>query len=162
MKTCTRCKQAKELSEFHNDLKCKNGKRSHCKACIKLANLAWQARNPEHARECWKKSYRKYYNPEFHHRKKLRGYGITESDYDSLMKFNSGKCHICDAILDKSTHIDHCHSTGKVRGMLCMKCNTAIGSMRDNPAFLIKASEYVRSGGFYNGSVVSTASTAPS
>lgn len=148
MKTCTRCKVAKPLEEFHKEKNTKDGRRSHCRACIKMANLEWQARDPEHARACWRKSYKKYYNAEYQHKKKLAAYRISQEDYDLMLNFKNGRCHICNETLATIPHIDHCHYTKQVRGMLCMKCNTAIGSMRDNPALMRKAADYVEACGF--------------
>jgi hypothetical protein len=62
-------------------------------------------------------------------------YGLSAEEYVSLYKKNSGKCHICDRELDllakQKTHIDHCHTTGRIRGMLCPQCNTKIAAVVD-------------------------------
>lgn len=59
------------------------------------------------------------------------------------------KCGICNITLNlnvkcnKNTHIDHCHTTGKVRGLLCSKCNTGIGMFKENIITLKRAIRYI-------------------
>ena len=68
-------------------------------------------------------------------------FGITLADYEAIAKAQGGVCAVCcqPAVLA----VDHCHTTGKVRGLLCMPCNTAIGQFRDDPALLRAAAIYV-------------------
>jgi len=82
-----------------------------------------------------------------------RTYGISSLDYERMFLAQNGKCAICSekqsAITKKSgtSHflcVDHCHKTGKVRGLLCVNCNIAIGKFKDNPSLMIKASEYIK------------------
>lgn len=74
-------------------------------------------------------------------------YGITEKDYDLLLLSQSNKCAICQT--DKPTGkwkrfaVDHCHKTGKIRGLLCNECNRGMGLLRDNAELLRKAAEYL-------------------
>jgi nitrate/TMAO reductase-like tetraheme cytochrome c subunit len=58
---------------------------------------------------------------------------------------DSNNCHCCGKeILDKrSTYIDHCHETNKIRGILCMSCNSGIGFLGDNLEGVLKAVEYL-------------------
>lgn len=80
----------------------------------------------------------------------LRRYGITVAERDALLLGQGSKCKICEmpiAFIGKSAttgaHIDHCHSTGRVRGILCASCNTTLGKFGDDPARLRKAAEYL-------------------
>jgi len=76
----------------------------------------------------------------------MRTYGITLEDYNEMFSEQSGCCAICNthqSEFKKSLCVDHCHTTGKVRGLLCQFCNTALGMMKDNPELLIKGAEYV-------------------
>lgn len=58
--------------------------------------------------------------------------------------YEYGVCHICGGVdKDRNLAIDHCHQTGKMRGLLCMGCNTALGRFKDNPDLLRKAAEYI-------------------
>ena len=80
---------------------------------------------------------------------KLRtAYGLTEEKFWDMVKEQDGKCLICDQALDFSTpfktpSVDHCHKTGKVRGILHRGCNTALGSFKDDPATLRRAADYL-------------------
>lgn len=68
-------------------------------------------------------------------RNALKKYGITPEDYDRMLK-EQGGCAICGATepggRGKNFHVDHCHSTGRVRGLLCHHCNVGIGMLREN------------------------------
>jgi len=73
-------------------------------------------------------------------------FGITLEDYNNLKKKQNYKCAICDT--EKSSegrdfHVDHCHTTGKVRGLLCSRCNTALGSFKDSIDTLKRAIKYL-------------------
>ena len=83
---------------------------------------------------------------------KVRLYGITIEYFKHMWKEQEGKCAICEKELEQysKTHktpnkacVDHCHTTGKVRGLLCPTCNKALGLFRDNPTYLKKAEEYI-------------------
>ena len=74
-------------------------------------------------------------------------YGVTKEFLIDLYEKQQGMCKICG---DKPTtqrglHIDHCHATGVVRGLLCHGCNVTLGNMKDDPEILLKAVEYLRS-----------------
>lgn len=72
-------------------------------------------------------------------------YGITLDDYNLLLAKQNYRCPICDNILKlgRSTHVDHCHSTNRVRGLLCHKCNLALGLLKDNIKSLNKIFKYL-------------------
>jgi recombination endonuclease VII len=72
-------------------------------------------------------------------------YGITRQEWGAILGRQEGRCAICADVLDKGkgTHIDHCHATGIVRGLLCGRCNVAIGMLKDNSTLLRAAARYV-------------------
>lgn len=75
-----------------------------------------------------------------------RKYGITLEDYFEIIDRQDGQCAICStdiSELDHTAHLDHCHETGRVRGVLCRRCNTGIGMLDDSADLLIKAAEYL-------------------
>jgi hypothetical protein len=83
----------------------------------------------------------------------LRKYGITKDRYDELLKYQDGKCAICNCAETvklngklKRLAIDHCHQTNFVRGLLCSRCNVAIGNFNDNWILLDNALEYLIAG----------------
>jgi Recombination endonuclease VII len=69
-------------------------------------------------------------------------YGITDPEYQNLLKTQEGKCAVCQTPM-ASPHIDHCHKTKKVRGLLCQSCNHGIGFLKDNIAILKSAIKYL-------------------
>jgi hypothetical protein len=70
-------------------------------------------------------------------------YGITLIEYNQMLIAQAGRCDICDVPMVKP-FIDHCHKTGRVRGLLCQLCNAAIGMMRDDPTILASAIRYLQ------------------
>lgn len=71
-----------------------------------------------------------------------RKYGMTPDDYERMYQSQSGLCAICEDWHERLA-IDHDHETGKVRALLCDKCNKGLGSFRDNPDHLSVAAQYV-------------------
>lgn len=74
-------------------------------------------------------------------RRKTR-YGLTLENYEQMLAEQGGKCAICR--VRTATDVDHCHNSKKVRGVLCSRCNLGIGNLRDNPAIVERALEYLR------------------
>lgn len=72
-------------------------------------------------------------------------YGITPEQWEELFARQAGKCPGCATLLGRgiTTHVDHCHSTGEVRGLLCRKCNLAIGHAADRPDVLRNLLKYL-------------------
>jgi DNA-directed RNA polymerase subunit RPC12/RpoP len=68
-------------------------------------------------------------------------YGLTDEQYDKLMEEHEYKCAICFAT--EVLCVDHCHETGKVRGVLCARCNSGIGFLRDSTLLAKRAYEYL-------------------
>jgi len=80
----------------------------------------------------------------------FKKYGIRDFQYDEMFIEQKGKCKICNCLKSddrngrhKHFAIDHCHKTNKVRGLLCMSCNTGIGHLADNKDFLKNAIAYL-------------------
>lgn len=79
-----------------------------------------------------------------------RLYGLSMSDYNNMLKDQDGKCAICGSSESKTLKteyldVDHCHKTGKNRGLLCSPCNFGLGSFQDDTNRLVKAIEYLNS-----------------
>jgi hypothetical protein len=80
-----------------------------------------------------------------------RNYGITEDEYRSMLQEQDHKCYLCGSegfIIGTNNHseklaVDHCHSTGRVRKLLCHNCNRALGLFKDSPLLLRAAADYV-------------------
>jgi len=78
------------------------------------------------------------------HRKMGHDRLITSSEYDQMLSLQGGVCAICGKTDKKRLAIDHNHDSKEVRGLLCQKCNTAIGLLGDDPAIIARAGEYLK------------------
>jgi hypothetical protein len=77
-------------------------------------------------------------------RERAARYGMTVEQYRELEASSRGRCYICGAAArGRSLSVDHCHDTGRVRGLLCHHCNTAIGLFREDPAFIAESLVYL-------------------
>ena len=144
MKTCRICKVNKELDKFYKDKTRTDGHDTKCQECSKEA----QANRPiENKRKAWKKAddKRKGKRHGYH---LSRTYGMTEEDYERMLETQEYSCRICGTTTPNGKHgryvVDHCHTTGKVRGLLCDRCNQGIGKLYDNPDIVYKAYEYLK------------------
>ena len=79
--------------------------------------------------------------PHKHQHYELR-FGITEQDYRQMVIAQDGKCAICETE-DSNLCVDHCHSTGVVRGLLCRRCNGFLGYLEKRDGLLNKIAEYI-------------------
>jgi len=71
-------------------------------------------------------------------------YKISIEEYEQMLVFQDKKCQICEEALEpKKTVVDHCHTTGKVRGLLCYNCNNAIGFLKENVRAALKLIDYI-------------------
>jgi hypothetical protein len=152
--TCVDCRV-----EFTYDHR-KGPTRQRCDTCTEARRLVttaeksrrWREANPQRAREVWNKSNRKRLADPEHLRWKredamLRAYGITMPEFDALLEQQGGVCAICKGPRSgpgKRFHVDHCHNSSKVRGLLCGNCNTAIGLLADDPERAEAAAAYLR------------------
>jgi methylphosphotriester-DNA--protein-cysteine methyltransferase len=134
MKLCKKCNIEKDESEF--------GKRKHtsdkletcCRKCYNEVTNNWKKVNLEKIR------------PSRFNTALKRKYGISAKNYEEMRQSQNNSCAICKephTDLTKSMAVDHCHSTGKIRGLLCTRCNLMLGQARDNKEILSKAIEYL-------------------
>ena len=92
--------------------------------------------------ECHKERSSNYHKEVYRFRK----YGICKEDFEAMY---NGLCHLCGVGIDRNCHIDHCHDTGKVRGLLCGPCNKCLGLFKDNVLILLKAVRYLEESNEY-------------
>jgi hypothetical protein len=131
------------------------------KGKFKARSAAWRQNNPEKYREAQKRHTdrnreqaiersRAWYQSnkerasETNRLGKLKRYGLTMEQFTEMLTAQGGMCAICESQLTMPT-VDHCHSTGRVRGILCRMCNAALGGFRDSPEILARAIHYVTS-----------------
>ena len=143
MKICNTCKQEKELSSFHKDRHTKSGLCRRCADCMSAYQKEWYARKGGTE---WLRQHR-LDNPEMYFAAELKHhYKITVNVYNELLHAQDGRCAICQGPPNggkKRLCIDHCHTSGKIRGLLCCRCNRGLGAFRDNTELLKKAAEYL-------------------
>ena len=102
---------------------------------------------PDEKRQYQRDAYRRKVEAEggWRTHKIKQRYGITINDYENMYRQQNGLCKICGSppYQGKPLHIDHDHKTGKVRALLCFKCNNMLGLANDNPALLREAALYL-------------------
>lgn len=145
-KFCPRCEILKPLDQFSASKTSAHGLQSYCKLCM-------SARHDEYRRKNLKSIAVKQRNRYAENKERYRGYDIkrrykfTLEDYKSLAEKQNGCCKICGtkkpSVREKYFHVDHCHSTGKIRGLLCSDCNMGLGKFKDKPELLISAARYL-------------------
>ena len=106
-------------------------------------------------KSCMSKYYKERNTPEKNRKDHLKQrFNLTPEDYKNLYDKQEGKCKICKKHFDLENednvnnilHVDHCHKTDKVRGLLCNSCNQGIGHLKDDPTLLYAAIEYLKGG----------------
>ena len=126
-KTCYRCKEVKDIDMFGIANRTKDGLKIWCKTCCKD------------------------YNADFHYRKK---YGLSTAQVIQMHEERDYKCDICNgnqpprkvgktSYISDTMAIDHCHKSGKIRGLLCHVCNTFLGAVKDDTRILKKMINYL-------------------
>jgi len=98
-------------------------------------------RNPDYKRHWYQKNKGRIKEQNL-----LRRYGFSVAEYDEMLAKQNGCCALCGCApsVDKALGVDHDHVTGVIRGLLCDPCNKALGLLRDDPALMVRAAEYVR------------------
>lgn len=145
-KKCNRCKESLSVGKFNKSSSTKDGYQHTCKKCQNAysrdrrkndpvwaakqreANKEWRIKNPERTKDlCYRNRF-----------------GISLDKYEDLKKEQNNTCSICGLPeIDKVLVVDHCHKTGKVRGLLCNNCNTAIGMFNDDIDIMSSAISYL-------------------
>ena len=129
-RTCKKCNEEKDLELFVTNKECKNGKAYVCKACDQKRRRKHREDKPEMARD---NAYKNLY-------------GISLEVYNNMFQLQEGKCLGCErhqVDLKKKLVVDHCHTTGAVRGLLCNQCNCALGYAYDNKNTLKNLIKYL-------------------
>lgn len=156
MKACSKCGVPKAPEGFYRR---GTGRQNQCIECSKAAAKDWYAANPDYRRtkaQEWRKAnpdyvreYRKTNRRDIYLTESARKYGITREQFSKMFADQSEKCATCFKPFDwddKQTkpHIDHCHRTGKIRGLLCNACNSVLGITNENVETLSNLIEYLK------------------
>jgi hypothetical protein len=132
-KFCPKCEQMLLREEFYKDAARKDGITAYCKLCKNTINKNWQDNNIGNYRKSQLRQRRK------------REYGVSDQDVADMLEKQSNSCAICRTEIDWNCHVDHCHKTGVVRGLLCASCNKGLGLFGDDTVRLNNAIKYLES-----------------
>lgn len=155
LKYCKRCNQFKDLDEFGNQSgRTADKKRLCCKECnnasyqewyrsdlLKARDVSkkWRQNNPEKRQEIWQA-----YKNRDKDLKLRKAYGIDLIQYTDMLDKQNGVCAICEDLPGKRLlSVDHDHVTGAVRALLCGKCNTALGLLKEDPKIIKSMLDYI-------------------
>jgi hypothetical protein len=146
-KRCNTCNIEQDQSQFYKDSSLPSGLKHKCKTCTRSYNLeiykstgskrkaqttAWKLRNPDYVKNNSLETK----------------YGVTLETYKTMFEKQDGKCAICskpqnENLKGRMLALDHNHANGQVRGLLCYKCNMAIGLLKDSKSNALKLVEYL-------------------
>lgn len=143
MKLCVKCGNN---SGFIKDKSQKDGLSKSCNICINKAARESRKRRILGLPSKKKSKYDSINTAKYSVNLKLR-YGITLEDYNRMLAEQNECCAICSQHRSKfknRLNVDHCHLTGKIRGLLCTDCNHGIGKLKDSTVLLAKAIEYLK------------------
>ncbi len=160
---CVTCGEVKPTEKFNTQGDKLNGLQSECRKCRKSRQKSREyprSSGPQRCRVCGETK-----SPEEFHTNKsnlsglvgacmacckvyerARRYDLTHETYLQMLKEQDNKCAICGNSFTGSPYVDHCHTTGKVRGLLCSTCNTGLGGFKDDPTILENAIKYLTRG----------------
>lgn len=165
MKECVKCNLTKAEIEFNKNSRAKDGLCSYCKACAKLMVTIWRQSNPEKRKANQAAHYQKHKERYKERSRTLRQtsesyraiqnkaqkkarlkslYGLTEQEIIQMVERQNNKCALCFKVFGgkQKPVVDHCHSSGVVRDILCTGCNTSLGHI-EKDGFLTAALIYL-------------------
>lgn len=143
-RVCPLCGTEKDVSEFPVDIHRPKGISDRCKPCV-------AAIFREHQRKLKSEDISEYRRRNRKNNLK-RIYGLTLEEYGEMADACGNKCQACgDPPGIKPLFVDHCHATGKVRGLLCGKCNTSLGLLKEDPEIMRRLIAYIEEKGHSNG-----------
>jgi Autographiviridae endonuclease VII len=114
LKLCIKCNQSKDLKEFGIQSIKPDGLNSYCKSCMQTYQLKYK-------------------------------YNISSEQYEQMFADQEYRCKICEIEPTNAVlFVDHCHDTGKIRGLICSPCNLALGHLKDSAWLCERAAKYLR------------------
>ncbi len=140
---CTNCKETKTIDKFTRDSRSKYGFRTRCKECLKSQSKKIAETDREKSRDSSRRGHIK------------KKYNLTLEEYQQKLIDQEYQCYICKDSISlkwmnfseektKDAHLDHNHSTGKIRKFLCYRCNIGIGYLREDIGILKSAIDYLK------------------
>lgn len=160
-KKCSKCGTWKPFKAFSSHSRCVAGVQSMCRECTNTMGRVRYSKFPEAVVTvgykictcCKQTRVAAEFNRQRSSKDGLhcycraclaaRSHGLTALDIEQMRQRQNNCCKICAQEFEKAPYIDHNHATGKVRGLLCLKCNSALGFFQDNPNILKAAAQYL-------------------
>jgi hypothetical protein len=146
--TCTLCKETKQTSEFSPRPKTRyrTGFNSWCKECCSKRTMEHYRRGDNRLKKI-RYEVERQRSPDQKRLKRSRhlrkNFGMTIEEFDQMLEKQGGRCAICNETWERTMHVDHCHKTGRIRGLLCSTCNTGIGMLKDSKEIALAAARYL-------------------
>lgn len=134
MKQCRKCKEVKSDDEFRKQPQNRDGLQSYCAACQNLGKSDWARRNPKHYLEYQRRKYRENRKRGQDRNRKYK-WGLSPEEFGQMLSGQDNKCSICrrdQSEIRRSFDIDHDHLTGKIRSLLCNRCNITLGRCEES------------------------------
>lgn len=141
-KKCALCKEVKPrtLDFFYRKNDSKDGLTFRCKICLDKCS----------GKDVWKENNKDKVLKSVKNSRLTKTYGITLEDYENKLEEQKNLCSICGELETRKLNgktlnlvIDHCHKTGKFRGLICNRCNNGLGRFKDSSHLVKKAFEYL-------------------
>lgn len=151
---CNACKLEKPAEEFGKCAAKKNGVRSWCKQCCRDAMSKYRQIKPQ-TRKLWDaahkekiRQYSKTYNEKTKESRRIKSlqkrYGLSIEQYNLLLVAQNNGCAICGSTNNnRPLFVDHNHTTGELRALLCSTCNSALGMLNENVELILKMVDYI-------------------
>lgn len=155
-KKCSACRKEKDAAEFYGRAESRDGLQGRCKDCSKAVAHKWHAANRTRQKanqRAWCKRNPERRKAQLRKSEIKQNFGISLEQYAAMEQVQCGVCAICtqpevakDHRSGRQKHlaVDHCHATGKVRGLLCHKCNLALGLFNDDLTMIATVADYLR------------------
>lgn len=150
-KYCYTCGEYRDLTEFHNTKRTKDGKQSRCVYCVSEYHQQYYVKNKNAIKvktSEWHTNNKEKYKQSRKIGKLQSRYGISIDTYNTILVAQKGLCAICKFPPNEEENlcVDHCHETNKIRGLLCKPCNLLIGNANNDVARLLSAVHYLVDG----------------
>lgn len=142
MKVCSKCHIEKPLSDYTNRSVNPDGLETRCRECKNAVKRAWYQTKKQHVKDYNKQTRYLYYDKVG---RRLYRYKLSVKEFEELLIAQDYMCYLCKTPLDKTGRvcIDHDYITGKVRKILCIKCNTGLGMFNESANDLRRAADYL-------------------
>jgi len=138
-KSCNKCGIVKPISDYYVKKKGKKGQNLYhgqCKKCINALNLKnYYGATEDQVLKRKENNLRTHLN---------RKYGLTLEDFSAMVLKQNNKCEICSCDMQDDAQVDHNHTTGKVRALLCRPCNMSLGLLKENTETLYNMISYIK------------------